>query len=169
MRLWLDDAWFSSQQWQENILFSRTSRQVLGSPQSPIQWVPSVLSLGVKWLQGEVHCSPPSSAKIKNESSYIATPLYTICLHGLERENVTLYYKNNQNTSTLVHSETQSEHSDSDQSVWLLMLFRCAHCTNTSSKLSPNKSCPKMAKSASSYIYSQWLMAQFYGPSVYVV
>jgi len=46
---------------------------------------------GVKWLQGEVHCSPSSSAKVKNECSYITTPLHTICLHGLERENFTLY------------------------------------------------------------------------------
>ena len=89
IRLWLDDAWFSSQQGQENILFSKMSRQALGSTQPPIQWVPSVLSLGVKWLQGEVHCSPPSSAKVKNECSYIATPLHTICLQGLERESFT--------------------------------------------------------------------------------
>ena len=86
IRLWLDDAWFSSQQGQENILFSKMSRQALGSTQPPIQWVPSVLSLGVKWLQSEVHWSPPSSVKVKNKCSYIATPL---C--GLERENFTLY------------------------------------------------------------------------------
>ena len=76
-------------------------KRILSSPKRPDRlW--GALSLlfngyqvffpwGVKWLQGEVCCSPPSSAKAKNECSYTATPLHTICLHGLERENFTLY------------------------------------------------------------------------------
>jgi hypothetical protein len=34
-------------------------------PQTPIQWVPEALSLGVKWMEREADHSPPSSAEIK--------------------------------------------------------------------------------------------------------
>jgi hypothetical protein len=43
-------------------------------------------SLGVKWPGHYVKHSPPFNAKVKNERSYTATP--TICLHGVNRENV---------------------------------------------------------------------------------
>jgi hypothetical protein len=38
----------------------------LGPNQPPIQWVPGVISLGVKQLGCEADHSPPSSAEIKN-------------------------------------------------------------------------------------------------------
>ena len=36
-----------------------------------------------RW-EREVNCSPPSSAKIKNEWSYTSTP--SLCLHGMDRD-----------------------------------------------------------------------------------
>jgi hypothetical protein len=49
--------------------------------QSPIQWVPGALSLGVKRPGREADQSPPSSAEVKNMWSYTSTP--PICLHGV--------------------------------------------------------------------------------------
>jgi hypothetical protein len=46
-------------------LFITVSRPALGPTQSPIQWVPEALSLGVKWPGREADHSPPSSAKVK--------------------------------------------------------------------------------------------------------
>jgi hypothetical protein len=41
------------------------SRTALGPTQSPIQWVPGAISLGVKRPGREADHSPPSSAKVK--------------------------------------------------------------------------------------------------------
>jgi len=38
----------------------------LGSNQSPIQWVPGVLSQGLKWPEHVADHSLPSSGKVKN-------------------------------------------------------------------------------------------------------
>jgi hypothetical protein len=46
-------------------LFTTASRTVLGPTQSPIQWVPGALSLGVKRPAREADHSPPSSAEVK--------------------------------------------------------------------------------------------------------
>jgi hypothetical protein len=46
--------------------FSTVSTLALGPTQPPIQWVPGVLSLGVKRLGREADHSPPSSAEVKN-------------------------------------------------------------------------------------------------------
>jgi hypothetical protein len=46
--------------------FSATSRQVLGSTQPPIQWVPGAPSPGVKRPGREADHSPPTSAEAKN-------------------------------------------------------------------------------------------------------
>lgn len=47
-------------------LFSKMSQPVVGPTQSPSQWVPAVLSMGVNRPGGEGDRSPPSSAKDKN-------------------------------------------------------------------------------------------------------
>jgi hypothetical protein len=47
-------------------LFITVYRTALGPIQPPIQWIPGVLSLGVKWPGHETVCSPPSSAEVKN-------------------------------------------------------------------------------------------------------
>jgi hypothetical protein len=44
--------------------FSTASRPALEPTQPPIQWVPEVLSLGVKRPGREAHHSPPSSADV---------------------------------------------------------------------------------------------------------
>jgi hypothetical protein len=46
-------------------LFIAASRTVLGLTQSPIQWVPSPFSLGVKRPEHEADQSPLSSAEVK--------------------------------------------------------------------------------------------------------
>jgi hypothetical protein len=56
---------FDSEQGLEIFLFTTMSRMALGPIQSPIQWVPRALSLGVKRLGREADHSPPSSAKVK--------------------------------------------------------------------------------------------------------
>jgi hypothetical protein len=48
-----------------NFLFSTSSRPALGSNQPPIQWVPGVLSPGVKRPEREADHSPPASAEVK--------------------------------------------------------------------------------------------------------
>jgi hypothetical protein len=48
-----------------NFLFTTVSRTAVGPTQPPIQWVPGVLSLEVKWPGREADHSPPSSAEIK--------------------------------------------------------------------------------------------------------
>jgi hypothetical protein len=46
-------------------LFTTASRTALGPTQPPIQWVPEVLTLGVKGPGREGDHSPPSSAEVK--------------------------------------------------------------------------------------------------------
>ena len=56
-------------------LFSKMSRSALGPAQPPIQWVIVFFFLpGVEQLGHDVGCSPPSSAKVKNEWSYTSVP-----------------------------------------------------------------------------------------------
>jgi hypothetical protein len=57
-----------------NFLFSASSRPALGPTQPPIQWVPGVISLGVKRLGRQA--SPPTSAEVKNTWIYTSTPPY---------------------------------------------------------------------------------------------
>jgi hypothetical protein len=52
------------------------SRPALGPTQPPIQWVPEVLTPGVKRLDHEADHSLPSSAEVKNARSYTSTPQY---------------------------------------------------------------------------------------------
>jgi hypothetical protein len=48
----------------------------LESTQPPIQWVPGVLSLGLKRPGHEADHSPPSSAEVKNAWRYTSAPQY---------------------------------------------------------------------------------------------
>jgi hypothetical protein len=75
-------------------LFITMSRMVLGPTQPPIQWMPGSLSLGVKWLRHEADHSPPSSAEVKNASSYISTPQYIFMASCLvkHRDNITFTF-----------------------------------------------------------------------------
>jgi hypothetical protein len=62
-------------------LFTTSSRTDMGPTQPPNQWVPAVLSLGIKWPGREADHSPPSSAEVKNAWSYTST--LPVCLHGV--------------------------------------------------------------------------------------
>jgi hypothetical protein len=66
---------------RSNRLFSTASRPAVGSTQSPIQWVPKVLSSRVKRQGSETDHSPPSSAEVKNDGSILSLP-HTSSLHG---------------------------------------------------------------------------------------
>jgi hypothetical protein len=50
----------------KTFLFSTASRPALGPTQPPIQWVPGVLSPGVKRQGREADHSPQTSAEVKN-------------------------------------------------------------------------------------------------------
>jgi hypothetical protein len=78
---------FDSRRWLGIFLFTTASRTALGPTQPPIQWVPGVLSLGVKRPWREADHSPTSSAEVKNEWSCTSIPQYVFmawCLvkHG---------------------------------------------------------------------------------------
>jgi hypothetical protein len=62
-------------------LFTTASRTALEPTQRPIQWVPGVLSVGVKRPVREADHSPPFSAEAKNAWSYTSTP--PIRIHGV--------------------------------------------------------------------------------------
>jgi hypothetical protein len=49
--------------------------------QSPIQWVPGALSLGVKWPGRELDLSPPTYADVNKTWLYTSIP--PIRLHGV--------------------------------------------------------------------------------------
>jgi hypothetical protein len=57
-----------------DFLFSTSSRPVLRPTQSPIQWVPWALSLGVKWLGYEADLLPPPSAEVRNDGAIPPLP-----------------------------------------------------------------------------------------------
>jgi hypothetical protein len=69
----LHDRGFEFREGLGIFLFTTVSRPDLGHTQSPIQWVPEALSLGMKQPGREADHSPPSSAEDKNAWSY--TPL----------------------------------------------------------------------------------------------
>jgi hypothetical protein len=58
----------------KNFLFSKSSRQALGSTQPPIQWVPGALSPRVKRPGREADHSPRASAEVKKMWIYTSTP-----------------------------------------------------------------------------------------------
>jgi hypothetical protein len=51
-------------------LFSISSRATLGPTQSPIQWIPGVLSSRIKRPEREADYSPPSSVEVENGGAY---------------------------------------------------------------------------------------------------
>jgi hypothetical protein len=60
----------------KNFLFSTSSRPALGPTQPPNQWVPGVLSPGVKRPGNEADHSPPTSAEVKKMWIYTSNPPY---------------------------------------------------------------------------------------------
>jgi hypothetical protein len=78
----LDDRGFESRQGLEIFPFPTASRPALGSAQPHIQWVPGILSLGVKRPGREAdHSPPPPIVEVRNAWSYTST--LPIHLHGV--------------------------------------------------------------------------------------
>jgi hypothetical protein len=77
------DQGFESQEGLGIFPLTTASRLALGPTQPPIQWIPGVLSPGIKQLVPghEADHSPPSSAKVKNVWCYTSTP--PVCFHGI--------------------------------------------------------------------------------------
>jgi hypothetical protein len=82
----LDDRGFESRWGLGIFILTTASRPDLGPAQSPIQWVPGAVSLGVKRPGREADHLSPSSAEAKNEWSYKSTPpirlhdvMYILC------------------------------------------------------------------------------------------
>jgi hypothetical protein len=66
------------------------SRPALGAYQPPIQWVPGVLSPGVKWPGCEADRSSPSTAEVKNVWSYTSSsPIHLNCVISLKKSTGT--------------------------------------------------------------------------------
>jgi hypothetical protein len=60
----------------KNFLFSLSSRPAMGPTQSPIRWVPGILSPGIKRQGHEADHSPPTSAEVNKMWIYTSTPPY---------------------------------------------------------------------------------------------
>jgi len=60
-----------------------------GTHPHSIQWVPGSLVGGTAAGGGEDNHSPPPSAEVKSEWSYISTP--SIYIHGVDRESVAFF------------------------------------------------------------------------------
>jgi hypothetical protein len=66
---------FDPRQGQRTFPLSSVSRPALGPTQPPVQWVPGVLSPGVKARPGrDADHSSPSSAEVVNEKLYLLSP-----------------------------------------------------------------------------------------------
>jgi hypothetical protein len=84
-------------------LFATALKSVLGPTQPPIQWVPGVVSPGVKRLEHGADHSPPSSAEVKNTWHYTSTPHYVFmewCLVK-HRDNFTFSFIRQTDRQTL--------------------------------------------------------------------
>jgi hypothetical protein len=66
--------------WGKNFYFSMSSTQSLGSAQPPIQWIPGVLSPGIKRLECEANTHLLRCRSKKNVGLYIQS---LIRLHGV--------------------------------------------------------------------------------------
>jgi hypothetical protein len=73
---------------------STVSNTALWPAQPPIQWVPAVLSPGVKRPRREADHSPATSAEVKNAWSYTSTPQYVFMAWCLvrHRDNFTFTF-----------------------------------------------------------------------------
>jgi hypothetical protein len=77
----------------KNVLFSTSSRPVLGSIQPPIQWIREALSPEVKRPEREADHAPPASAEVKKMWIYTSTPTYAFmawCLISLAQKELHL-------------------------------------------------------------------------------
>jgi hypothetical protein len=71
------------------------SRSALRPTQPPIQWVPRVLSLGIKRPGREADHSPASNAEVKNAWSYTSVPQYASMAWHLVKHTDDFFYQEN--------------------------------------------------------------------------
>jgi hypothetical protein len=86
-------------------LFTTASKTALGPTQSPIQWVPVALFLGVKRLGREADHSPSSSAEAKEDVELYLHSLNPPSQHDAQlkhRDNFTLHFYTNYEVSHYV-------------------------------------------------------------------
>jgi len=92
---WLDyglDDWGSiAGRASDLFLYVTASRSALESTQSRIQWVPAILSRGVKRPGRESDHSHPSSAEVKNARSYNSTHPYVLMAWCLIKHRMYLH------------------------------------------------------------------------------
>jgi hypothetical protein len=100
-------------------LLTTASTTALGPTQPPIQCVQGALSLGVKRTGCEADHSPPSSARVKNASSYTFTP--SIGLHG-----VVLSYRKAQGQLYLLPFTCKNNCRERRRVSWALRSFHSA-------------------------------------------
>jgi hypothetical protein len=74
-------------------LFATASESAMGPTQRPIQWVPRVLSLGLKRPEREAEHSPPSSADVKVRGAILPLPQYVFMVWYLfkHKDNLDFY------------------------------------------------------------------------------
>jgi hypothetical protein len=65
---------FDSPQWKRIFPLTFVFRPALGSTQPPVQWVPGSFPGGKARTRSDADHSPPSSAEVVNEYSYIPSP-----------------------------------------------------------------------------------------------
>jgi hypothetical protein len=77
-------------------------RPALESTQSPIQWLPGVLSPGLKWMGHEADHSPPYSVQVKNAWSCASTPQQSSWRGTQLSTRITLYNVKCENNYDLI-------------------------------------------------------------------
>jgi len=65
---------------QDIFIFPQASGKRLGTTESPVQWVPGLLTRGTNCPGGEADHFSVSSVQVKNERSSASTPPYTFML-----------------------------------------------------------------------------------------
>jgi hypothetical protein len=107
----------------KNFLFSKSSRPALGSTQPPIQWVPGVLSPGVKRPGREADHSHPASAEVKNSP----IRLHGVMLNSLSTRTILLKYGMEMTQRTVKQWYLEGFHLHAIFSIiWLLRSSRVA-------------------------------------------
>jgi hypothetical protein len=93
----LNNLGFKSQQEQEMFLFSKMCGLALGPTKPPIQWMPGILSLGVKWLGDEAELHTVPSLRMSGAISPLL--LYTFMAYTVTTFTFYLCFVQNKNLS----------------------------------------------------------------------
>jgi hypothetical protein len=89
---------------RKSFSFPKCPDRLCGPTQPPAQWVPGSYPEVTRQLREADH-SPPHSAEVKNEWSFL---LPSIHLHGADRDNLTFIFLSKCKRSTLLPSQEQT-------------------------------------------------------------